>query len=83
MTPCSLQDTPVVITAHAPIHDPDNPAQFPIVEILLNLIDTLCIVLVAGQDPTPHRDTFPCHSQTDGDDFYLEIENGNYKTKDD
>jgi hypothetical protein len=46
---------------------PGHIAQLPVIHILLELIDTLGIVLVPGQHPAPDRDAFSGHSQPDSD----------------
>jgi hypothetical protein len=55
-----------LLTAHAAIHHPDHPAQVPVVQIFLDLINTLAVVLIARQHPAAHRDAFPGDRKTDG-----------------
>ena len=41
-----LQDAPVFVTGHAPVHHPHDPAQLPVVQVLLHLRHPM-FVLVA------------------------------------
>jgi hypothetical protein len=57
----------VVRGGEAAVHDGDDPAEFPVAQIVADLGEYRLVVAVAGPAPAAHRDALLRHGQADDD----------------